>query len=430
MTPNNNQINFTKLLNLSAILFVGGILISFVSSWLVTKVLNQEYVGIYQFLLNILETGALVCTAGFQLLAVKEIPFLNYQKFKISIFIQQGLRTILLSSTLIIPAIYILHYSFSQHGDNANLPLLMALIVLPAFTILKFFSSILHGFEKIYLAVIPEKIIRPLSVVIFCLVFWIAGIYQDKTIYFLILLFGLFSFITGAIFYNYIQKNSKHLQQKAPVKNYYLGALSIFPFVLLSNLNLKIDGFILYGLESLENYAIYAQANKFAYLSAFGLVIYDHVFAPYISQNNQSLNQRQINQFIVKKIRVVFVVSILVFAAIVFLGEDILSTFGKKTDNYEKGYEAMIILGLGQLINVAFGPVINILILNQQQKVAIYSVSIALFSNIILNYLWIPTMGINGAALATSVSFIIWKSLLLYFVKTKTNFKSAIWERV
>ena len=143
MTPNNNQINFTKLLNLSAILFVGGILISFVSSWLVTKVLNQEYVGIYQFLLNILETGALVCTAGFQLLAVKEIPFLNYQKFKISLFIQQGLRTILLSSTLIIPAIYILHYSFSQHGDNANLPLLMALIVLPAFTILKFFSSIL-----------------------------------------------------------------------------------------------------------------------------------------------------------------------------------------------------------------------------------------------------------------------------------------------
>ena len=56
MTPNNNQINFTKLLNLSAILFVGGILISFVSSWLVTKVLNQEYVGIYQFLLNILES--------------------------------------------------------------------------------------------------------------------------------------------------------------------------------------------------------------------------------------------------------------------------------------------------------------------------------------------------------------------------------------
>jgi O-antigen/teichoic acid export membrane protein len=159
-------------------------------------------------------------------------------------------------------------------------------------------------------------------------------------------------------------------------------------------------------------------------------LIYDHVFAPYISQNNQSLNQQQINQFIVKKIRVVFVGSIFVFLSIVFLGEDILSTFGKKTDNYEKGYEAMIILGLGQLINVAFGPVINILILNQQQKVAIYSVSIALVSNILLNYLWIPTMGINGAALATSVSFIIWKSLLFYFVKTKTNFKSAIWERV
>lgn len=430
MSQDNNQINFTKLLNFSAILFVLGILISFVSSWLVTKVLNQEYVGIYQFLLNILETGALVCTAGFQLLAVKEIPFLHHQKFKLNNFIQQGLRTILLSSTIIIPIIFIVHYSFSNHGENANKPLLIALIVLPAFTILKFFSSILHGFEKIYLAVIPEKIIRPASVVLFCLLFWILDIYNKNNIYFLIVIFGLFAFITGALFYNYIQKLSKSLTLKAPEKNYYLSALSIFPFVLLSNLNLKIDGFILYGLESLENYAIYAQANKFAYLSAFGLVIYDHVFAPYISKNNQSLNQQQINAFIVKKIRIVFGVSVLVFAGIILMGETILSTFGKSTDNYEKGYEAMLILGLGQLLNVAFGPVINILILNHQQKVAIYSVLIAVISNILLNYLWIPSMGINGAALATSTSFIIWKSLMFYFVKTKTNFKSAIWERL
>lgn len=436
MSSNKPSINYTKLLNTSGVLFIGGILISFVSSWVITKILNKEDVGAYQLMINLLETIALIATSGFQLLAVREIPLLQKNNQHTSNFTSQGTLTILFSSIVILPITFIVFYNISDNPNQLFVPLIITCLLIPFFAIQKFYSSVLHGFQKIYLAVFPEKIVRPALVVILSGGIWLYNLYSSNSpisstnsLLLLLSLFVIFVLIVTLVFKSEIKKLSKTLIDKTKTQNYYKSALILVPIVLLGNLNLKIDSFMILGLDKIENYAVYAQSVKFAFLCSIGLLIYDHVFAPQIAANTTTSNKKEINKFIVKKIRLVFILSVIVFITVALFGDDILATFGKKTDHYEEGYIPLLIIGIGQLINVFFGPVTNILIMTKHEKQTLISFVTSLVSNIVFNSILIPLYGITGAAIATTIGITIGNVMMYYFVRTKTQFKSAAFDR-
>lgn len=72
--------------------------------------------------------------------------------------------------------------------------------------------------------------------------------------------------------------------------------------------------------------------------------------------------------------------------------------------DYSVGVTVLLILSIGQVINLASGSVGYLLIMTGHQNIWFFITGIAFSINLLLNWLWIPIWGNIGAAIATSVS--------------------------
>ena len=90
------------------------------------------------------------------------------------------------------------------------------------------------------------------------------------------------------------------------------------------------------------------------------------------------------------------------------------------------GYTTILILAFGQLFNVALGSTGYILTMAKKESLVLLSIGVGVITNISLNYFLVPVMHIEGAAIATSASIIVWNIMMLIFVKRETKINPTI----
>ena len=93
---------------------------------------------------------------------------------------------------------------------------------------------------------------------------------------------------------------------------------------------------------------------------------------------------------------------------------------------FKDGYYALLILSVGQLVNVLSGSVGYIMTMTGRQKQAAYVLAISAALNIVMNYMLIPHFGIEGAAIATAVSLMLWNIALILYIRKKINLNSTM----
>ncbi len=96
----------------------------------------------------------------------------------------------------------------------------------------------------------------------------------------------------------------------------------------------------------------------------------------------------------------------------------LMSIFGDKATG---GATALSILIIGELVNAFCGPVGTFLNMTGKQMVFQYFVLGATIVNITLNWVLIPRMGINGAAIANAAGMISWNIASVIYIKKHFN---------
>jgi len=121
----------------------------------------------------------------------------------------------------------------------------------------------------------------------------------------------------------------------------------------------------------------------------------------------------------------------LVAAAPAFLiyavwGKDLIDwVFGEA---YREAWTPLLILGVGQMVNVAMGAVGLVLNMSGHERDTLWGLGISAGLNIALNALLIPRFGIVGAASASSVAMALWNVFLAYRVRQRLGFwPTALW---
>jgi O-antigen/teichoic acid export membrane protein len=99
-------------------------------------------------------------------------------------------------------------------------------------------------------------------------------------------------------------------------------------------------------------------------------------------------------------------------AALVFIlfGGDLLNIV--VGEEYVTGAIPLAILSLGQLVNAGMGSVIILLNMTDHERVVARGVAFAAIGNVVANLFLIPTWGMKGAAIATTLTLIIWNVFL------------------
>ena len=103
----------------------------------------------------------------------------------------------------------------------------------------------------------------------------------------------------------------------------------------------------------------------------------------------------------------------------ILFSENLMLLFGEE---FRVGVFSFVILSIGRVIVSFSGAAGNLLQMCGKQVIFMNVAIIGSLINIVLNYTLIPFYGIDGSAIATMISLVVFNLLLVYFVKKEFGF--------
>ena len=230
---------------------------------------------------------------------------------------------------------------------------------------------------------------------------------------------SLFSFVVWFRF-----KNKLPNDQQKPTSLLSTKELLIISFPLLLGQSMmlimgKVDLFMLANMTTSEQVGFYNIALKLSMLSYMGLMAVNSIAAPKFSEIHASGDTDALKRMVQQSTKTIFWVSVPVLLILVFFPELILSMFGPE---FRVAAASLVILSLGRMFSAISGSVGTFLQMVGKQKVFQNILILAAGINVILNIILIPDYGIEGAALASSISGILWNLLMIIYIKKNFGF--------
>jgi O-antigen/teichoic acid export membrane protein len=189
------------------------------------------------------------------------------------------------------------------------------------------------------------------------------------------------------------------------------------PLMLIESINIilkRTDILMLGAMAGSKTVGIYAAAVRISGLLTFGLASLNMIAAPMISQLYASKKHVELQQMLSFSAKILAVFAFPLTLVTILFGKWMLGFFGI---GFDSAYTALVILVAGQLINTLSGSVGLLMAMTGHQNQSAFIMGVCFFINILLNLVFISYWGINGAALATSLSAMLWNILLLIYIR-------------
>ncbi|MEI7780329.1 MAG: oligosaccharide flippase family protein [Planctomycetota bacterium] len=200
------------------------------------------------------------------------------------------------------------------------------------------------------------------------------------------------------------------------------------PMALTSGLfvvNTQTDVVLLGFLCSDADVGCYRVAVQLASLLLFLLVLWNAVVAARFAQLHAARDRHQLQELVSLSSLVVTTWAVGVYLLFAVAGRPLITAlFGPE---YQGAYVPLLILGAGQLVNAAAGPVGLLLTMTGHEQETLKGVAAAAIANIVLNLMLIPWFGIHGAATAAALSLVIWNVLLWRSVRRHLAIETFRW---
>ena len=410
---------------------IGAVILGFAVSISLTRILGSHGYGIFTYTMTWISILALISTVGLHGIIIRYTAI--YRKNE-KVNLLRGLirlsTTLILSISLMITLSSYLILLFQRSSISLDLyqGFLILLLMIPIVAMARIQQSFLLGFQHTILAQLPDLLLKSLF---FLALLWPAYlILDDKFRPYTALLIQLIA-TSLALFMSsmwllrklhyYIGEETKE-SYEYQTKTWLFGALSLFFIECMQVINNKADIIMLGLLDSTQSVGIYAAAVQTSGLISIILVSANAALSPVIARLYSSGSFETLQSIITKSARIMLVISLPIAMFLIFLGHWALAIFGNE---FVEGATALSILSGAQLINVAMGSVGIILIMTGHEKIAAYTLAGAAVINILLNAVFIPKWGMNGAALASAASLIMWNIVLMFFVKRNLNIDST-----
>ncbi|WP_345972464.1 flippase [Sulfurimonas diazotrophicus] len=428
-----NRFNFNKhfkeIIRGSILAFSAKVLATgfgLISSLIIARYYGPDVVGIVAIINSILLIFGIVGLMGHNTSILRLIPeytekhsetaaYIIYNKTRLIVFMISICAGIVLFISSSFIAEYIFHKDYLQEYFLIAAPF----IVISTLNILN--TDTLRAIQKIDLFALMQ-LIPSIITLILLIVTTVVFYNRDNPVY---IIFAT-SLITALILFYIIRSTfkgrvSKNHSTVPQIKKAEIFSLS-FPMFLTAVMHLVISqtDIIMLGIMRNEtDVGIYAITLKMALLTSFILNAINSMAAPKFSQLYHSNNLEDLKEVAQKSSKLIFWMTLPLILVYIFAGHYVLSIFG---ESFSRGYYALIFLSIGQFINAAAGSVGYFLDMTGDQKIFQNIVIFAAALNIILNFLLIPSHGIEGAAFASMTSMIFWNILASVYIKRKHGF--------
>jgi len=179
--------------------------------------------------------------------------------------------------------------------------------------------------------------------------------------------------------------------------------------ILLSKFDILLLGWFVLPADV----GVYNVSARLAEFVSLALVVSNLVVAPMIARHYRADEMVQLQKLLTFSGRLVAAATLLMLVVLTIFGENVLSWYGAI---FVKGYDVLLILAIGQLINALFGPVGYMLIMTGHAAVALRIYAWAVAMLVILALLLTPWFGMVGAAIASAVGVVTWNVAMCRYV--------------
>lgn len=408
---------------------VASIGLHFIVGVLLARVLGVTGYGIYNYAFACIALLEVPAVFGQKAILVRNVAAYDAQSawgLMAGLLKWADSMVIFLSATIAFLGVAVTWMLANRLDSQTVSALQMALLLLPWVALTRLRQAALQGLHHIVAAQLPEKVIRPLvlSLLVGCAYFFLQ---DDLSATWAV---GLSNIAMGVAFV--VAKRALDLALPAPVKvaapkyEARLWTHSAIPIMFIVGMNIingRADILMLGTMKGSAEVAIYSVADRGAQFVVFAMTALSVPLNPIIASLYASGQTKELQHIVTKSTRLVFCVSCLIVAGLTVFGHWFLLLFGR---GFTEGYLAMAILNSGQLFTVAMGPVGWLLVMTGKQRDAALVSGITTGLNIILNFLFIPKWGVEGAATATTISTVVGSILLAMMVSKKLQVHSTV----
>ncbi len=386
---------------------------------------TTEQIGLTQVLLSISAIFSLIGSLGFNGVTNRLFPYFRDEKnghngypFLITI-------TGLLGFSVVLAAFFVLKPHIIEANIEKSPMLVEYLFFLIPLIFFRLIFVLLDGYNKIMLDSLTG-------------IFWMDLGYKALNFIFIVLfsvgvlnfrqyMFGFtisMSFPVIPILYNLVKRgqfslrpqlsflNKKLLKQMVDVSTY--GLLGSSSAIIVTN----IDRIMVNEYLALGATGIFSVCALFGTIIKIPFVSLNRISVSFLAEAWKSNNIKEIESIYYKS-----TINQIIFALLLFVGiiGNLDNIFLMLPSIYEEGRSVVVIYSLAFLVLTAVGSGGFIIGTSAKYKVQTYFMFITVFLTIAFNVIFIPWLGMEGAAFATFLTYLISSVFRVLFLKFKMN---------
>jgi len=397
------------------------------------KFLSEEELGLVKFLIETASLAAPLLLIGAPNIAIKFFPAL-----KDSASGNHGFFSFLLTYTgiafFIFGVILLIFYPSIADYYASRDPLFEAYFYALFFICALFGLSTLiqrytHNFRRIVIPTLIQEYSIKLGTPLIAGLYFFNVVSLNGVVQGLILIF-LFDLIAQLVYLKQLgglvlkpfQKVVKIVNWKKIVEFGTFGLLGSLGFSMI----FYLDAFMVGTFYSLSGLGIFAIAAAIANVMNIPFKAFNKIGPPLISEAWEKNDQETINNLYKRSSTVLLTSGIIVFS-LVWVNLQSLYDFMPNGEIYRSGQWVVFILGMSRLIDLATGLNASIIGYSRYFKFNFYSMGVLAIANVFLNLWLIPLYGINGAALATLISFFLFNLTRYLFIYYRFKMQPFGW---
>ena len=308
------------------------------------------------------------------------------------------------------------------------LPLSIACVTLPFYSLMQMQDGIARSHNWIHLALLPPFIVRHLVMLgLVSAAYFLNFATNAETVITAVAASFALTVIGQTIVINRKLARTVPPGPKAyEVKGWFKVSLPILMvegfYLLLTN----TDILVLQHFRTPDDVAVYYAAAKTLTLIAFVHFAVSAAVAHRFSEYHVTDDRPSLNAILHDSIRWTFWASLAATIVVLAMGRPLLSLFGQR---FVEGYHLMVILTAGLLARATVGPVERLLNMLGEQRACAAVYGTAFFLNLTLCIVLIPRLGVEGAAVSTSIALVVESILLFIVTKRRLGFHVFVWGR-
>ncbi len=321
------------------------------------------------------------------------------------------------SITLVVAAALVARAVAPDANGDLLATFLVGLLMLPLLALMKVRQAALIGLHKVVAGQWPELLLHPLVLIALLAGASLAGAASPVAAMAMTVASSLLVLALGAWMLRTSLPEHARLVASVPIALPWRSSLiPLMAMAMVQIVQSQADTLLLGALADTRAVGIYSVAMRGSQFVNFFLMAAAPAISPAIARLYAIGDTAGLERLVVTTARTTLLLSTPAAVVLIFFGRWYLWLFG---EGFGEGATALAILAVGQIINVAAGPVGIVMMMTGHETNAARFVALAALANILLSVTLIPLAGLNGAAVGSATSLILWNLLMAIYVRKR-----------